>query len=212
MTGDGPTDDHVHPTPDGGGPVATAAPPATDRSARFAFANMLRSLLPLVVIVLAVVAWTTFRQTSDVDPVKPAENLESTVALAANRASYPLLVPTDLPDGYVATSARTDAGDAGEGEPVTLQIGYVTPADEFAGFVVSDDPRADAVTALLGDATEAGSVEIAGQTWTRSTRLHERDTETVLSRESDGVTVVVSGSASDEELGTVAGALAPYPG
>ncbi|WP_448625322.1 DUF4245 domain-containing protein [Geodermatophilus sp. URMC 64] len=212
MTGDGPTDDRVHPTPDDGGPVATEVPPATDRSARFTLANMLRSLLPLIVIVLAVVAWTTFRQTPDVDPVKPAENLDSTVSLAANRAGYPLPVPTDLPGGYVATSARTDAGDAGEGDPVTLQIGYVTPAGEFAGFVVSDDPRADAVTALLGDATEGGTLKIAGETWTRSTRLHERDTETVLSRERDGVTVVISGSASDEELETVAAALAPYPG
>ena len=29
----------------------------------------------------------------------------------------------------------------------TLEIGYVTPDEEFAGFVVSDDPRAEPVTA-----------------------------------------------------------------
>ena len=211
MTGVGPTDQRPHPPAEDD--AAAPAPSSADqRAARQTFANMLRSLVPLVVIIVAVVGWTSFRQGPDVDPVKPVENLDSTVQLAANRAGYPLLVPTGLPDGYVATSARTDAGDAGEGDPVTLEIGYVTPTEEFAGFVVSDDPRADPVTALLADAAEGGDVRIGGETWTRSTRQHGRDTETVLSRETDGVVVVVSGSASDEELETVAGAVRPYSG
>ena len=185
------------------------APPVADRRSRQTFANMLRSLLPLVVIVLAVVGWTAFRQSPDVRPVK-AIDPSSTISLAANRAGYPLLVPTDLPRGYRPTSARTDGGKAEEGDPVTLEIGYVTPSDQFAQFVESDDPRADAVTALLNDATPAGSVQIAGDSWTRATRQHEHDEETVLSRTVDGVTVVVSGSASEKELETVAGAVRPY--
>jgi hypothetical protein len=172
---------------------------------------MLRSLLPLVLIVLAVVWWTSFRQSPDVQPVK-AIDPSSTISLAANRAGFQLLVPADLPDGYRPTSARTDAGTAEEGDPVTLELGYVTPSDEFAGFVVSDDPRADPVTALLGDATATGDVQIGGDTWARSTRLHGHDEETVLSRSTDGVTVVVSGSASERELETVAGAVRPYSG
>jgi hypothetical protein len=188
-----------------------AAPPAADRRGRQTFANMLRSLLPLVVIILVVVGWTAFRQSPDVDPVKGIDP-SSTVQLAANRAGYPVLVPTDLPHGYVATSARTDAGNAEKGDPVTLQIGYVTPSEQFAQFVVSDDPRADAVTGLLNDATPAGSVQIGGDSWTRATRQHERDEETLLSRTLDGVTVVVSGSASEKELETVAGAVRPYSG
>jgi hypothetical protein len=163
------------------------------------------------VIILVVVGWTAFRQSPDVDPVKGIDP-SGTVQLAANRAGYPLLVPTDLPHGYVPTSARTDAGNAEKGDPVTLQIGYVTPSEQFAQFVVSDDPRADAVTGLLNDATPAGSVQIGGDSWTRATRQHERDEETVLSRTLDGVTVVVSGSASEKELETVAGAVRPYSG
>src|SRR4051794_26070444 len=48
-----------------------AGAPATDRMARFTVVNMLRSLLPLVIIILVVVGWTAFRQNPDVDPVKP---------------------------------------------------------------------------------------------------------------------------------------------
>ena len=202
----GPTDQRPQP------PVEDATtPPVPDRRSKQTFANMLRSLVPLVLIILAVVWWTAFRQSADVQPVKTVDP-STTVQLAANRAGYPLLVPTDLPRGYRPTSVRTDAGNAGEGDPVTLEIGYVTPKDQFAEFVVSDDPRADAVTALLNDADPAGSVQIGGDTWTRATRLHERDEETVLSRTVDGVTVVVSGSASDAELETVAGSVQPYSG
>jgi hypothetical protein len=202
----GPTDQRPQP------PVEDAAvPPVPDRRSKQTFANMLRSLVPLVLIILAVVWWTSFRQSPDVQPVKTVDT-STTVQLAANRAGYPLLVPTDLPRGYRPTSVRTDAGNAGEGDPVTLEIGYVTPKDQFAEFVVSDDPRADAVTALLNDADPAGSVQIGGDTWTRATRLHEHDEETVLSRTVDGVTVVVSGSASDAELETVAGSVRPYSG
>ena len=202
----GPTDQRPQP------PVEDApTPPVPDRRSKQTFANMLRSLVPLVLIILAVVWWTAFRQSADVQPVKTVDPSTS-VQLAANRAGYPLLVPTDLPRGYRPTSVRTDAGNAGEGDPVTLEIGYVTPKDQFAEFVVSDDPRADAVTGLLADATPAGSVQIGGDTWTRATRLHERDEETVLSRTGDGVTVVVSGSASEAELETVAGSVQPYSG
>jgi len=202
----GPTDQRPQP------PVEDApTPPVPDRLSKQTFANMLRSLVPLVLIILAVVWWTAFRQSADVQPVKTVDPSTS-VQLAANRAGYPLLVPTDLPRGYRPTSVRTDAGNAGEGDPVTLEIGYVTPKDQFAEFVVSDDPRADAVTGLLADATPAGSVQIGGDTWTRATRLHDGDEETVLSRTVDGVTVVVSGSASDAELETVAGSVQPYSG
>jgi hypothetical protein len=131
------------------------------------------------------------------------------VQLAAARADYELLLPTGLDEDYLVTSARTDAGNAGDGDPVTLELGYLTPGEEYAGFIVSDDRRADALAAVLDGAEEKGTVDVDGQIWTRSTT--ERD-ETALSREADGVTVVVTGSASDEELRTVAASVEPYAG
>jgi hypothetical protein len=202
MTGPGPTSEHAT------SPAEEALPavsPAIERAHRMSFANMLRSLLPLVVICLVIVGWTTFRQSGDVGvrTVDPS----STVQLAAARAGYQLLVPTGLDERYLPTSARTDAGDAREGDPVTLQIGYLTPSEEFAGFVVSDDRRAEPVASVLDGAVDKGSVDIGGQSWTRSTT---EDDETALSREVDGVIVLVSGSASDDELETVAAAVEPY--
>jgi hypothetical protein len=168
---------------------------------------MVRSLLPLLVIILLVVGWNAFRQ-DGVDPVRTVDP-SSTVQLAAARATYPLVVPAGLPKGYRATSARTDAGKARQGDPVTVQIGYVTPSQQFAGFVESDDPRADALTAVLDGARQRGTVDVGGTTWTRSTTTRG---ETALSLTSGTRTVVVSGSAREAELERVAGAVRPYSG
>jgi hypothetical protein len=130
------------------------------------------------------------------------------VQLSAARAGYVVEAPTGLPDGYRPTSARTDAGDAGEGDPVTLEIGYVTPSDEYAGFLTTDDPRAERLLAVLDGAEEQGSVELDGRPWDRLTNGRG---ETVLRREDAGVTTVVTGSADDDELETVAASLAPVP-
>ena len=201
MTGAGPSSEDA-PTP---AVQAPPAPTAIERANRMNAANMLRSLLPLVVICLLLVGWQAFRSSGDVGvrTVDPS----TTVQLAAARADYQVLAPTGLDEEYLPTSARTDAGAAAEGDPVTLEIGYLTPSEEFAGFVVSDDRGADPVTAVLDGARERGTVEIDGERWTRSTTV---DDETALSRETDGVTVLVTGSASDEELQTVAASVEPY--
>ena len=181
---------------------------ADERAATFTAANMVRSLLPLTVIVLALVGLVALRQNS-ADPVRPVETTSGT-QLAAARASYPLLVPQDLPDGWRATSIRTDAGAATEdGDPVTLAIGWVTPDEEYAGYVIGDDPRADDLDSVLSGADEVGSEQIGGRDWVQLTTARE---ETAYRLDAgDDVVAVVTGSASDDELRTLAAAVAPYP-
>jgi hypothetical protein len=202
MTDGGPASSQVHDPQDGG---SAATQPPVDRAARFTAANMLRSLLPLVVICLLLVAWTSWRQSGDerVQTVDPS----STIQLAAARASYPVMAPAGLPEDYLVTSARTDAGKAEEGDPVTLEIGYLTPSEEFAGFVISDDPGAGAVVDVVADGQDEGDVEIGGQIWQRRTTARD---ETALLREEDGVTVAVTGSAPEDELRAVAAAAESY--
>ena len=148
-------------------PPAQAPSPAIERANRMSAANMLRSLAPLVLICLALVGWMAFKQ-SGVDTVREVDPT-STVQLAAARAGYPVVAPAGLPEGYRPTSARTDAGSAEAGDPVTLEVGYLTPSAEYAGFVVSDDARADAVAGVLDGAQEQNTVDLGGQAWTRGT-------------------------------------------
>lgn len=210
MTGTGPTGQRPQRLDDTSGARTGVAPPpspAVERANRMSAANMLRSLLPLVVLCVAVAGWVSFQRDTG-DPVREVDPTGS-LRLADDRASYDLRVPVGLDEGYRPTSVRTDAGRAAEGAPVTLQIGYVTPSEKFAGFVISDAPESEAVDLVLDGSTEQGKVALDGEQWTRSTTARG---ETALSLVADGVTVVVSGSAGDAELETVAAAVGPYPG
>ena len=209
MTGIGPTSQRPDALDDAAAPEEQAPPPpasAVERANRMSAANMIRSLLPLVVICLLIVGWQAFLRNPE-DPVREIDPA-NTLRLADLRADYTLLVP-DLDAGYRPTVARTDAGNAGEGEPVTVQIGYVTPSGAYAAYVVSDDPEAEAVRAVLDGATAGGDLEIEGEQWTRATTPRG---ETALSRVEEGITLVVTGSAEDEELAAVAAAAEPYAG
>jgi hypothetical protein len=195
-----------------GGPVppqaeSTEVPasPAVERLQRFTAANMIRSLLPLVLGCLLVVGITAIRQNPD-DPVREVDTSSAERAVS-ELASYQLLVPRGLSDDWRPTSVRTDAGQASPGDPVSLQIGWLTPAEEFAEYVVSDDPETTALTDVLDHATQDGTAQIGAETWQRLTT--ERG-ETALTRSEGASTLVVTGSASDDELQTLAGSLQPY--
>ena len=195
-------------TPSGATSAEAAAPPTSSsvqRLQRFTAANMLRSLLPLVLLCLVVVGVEAVRQ-NPTDPVREVDTTSSERA-TAELARYPLLVPRGLPDGWRPTSVRTNAGAAKAGDPLTLQIGWFTPEEEYASYVVSDDPQTPALTDVLGTATGAGTQEIDGETWQRHTT--ERG-ETAFTRDDDGATLLVTGSAGDDELTTLAGSLEPY--
>ena len=187
-------------------PAPEELPPpvsAVERANRMSAANMLRSLAPLVLICLAFVGWLAFlRQDDDGEPVPPIDPGPS-VARAAEYADYPLEAPVDLPEGYRATDTDVTGGPEG---PVTLRIDYVTPSDEYVAFATSDDPEAPEVAHVLRGAQAGGTAEIGGRDWTRSTTGRG---ETVLCRQADGVTVLVTGSGSDEELEAVAAAVRP---
>ena len=181
--------------------------PALVRAARLNAANMVRSLLPLVLICLLFAGWAAFRQAPDerlivVDPT-------SSIRTTAERADFDVLVPTGLPEGYRPTSARTTAGGAEDGEPVTLEIGYLTPDEEFAGYVISDDSDAEALQRVLDGAEEQGAEDLAGREWARRSTARG---ETAFVLEDGDVTAVVFGSASDDELAEVAASLEPYRG
>jgi Protein of unknown function (DUF4245) len=182
-----------------------APSPAVDRMGRFTAANMLRSLAPLVLVCLAIVGVMALRQNPE-DPIREVDPTSAERA-SAEIASYDVLVPRGLSDDWRPTSVRTNAGSASAGDPVTLQIGWYTPGEEYAGYVISDDPEASALTDVLEHATADGEEQVDGATWQR---LTTRRGETALTRNDGTATLVVTGSASDDELETLAGSLEPY--
>ncbi len=198
MSTAGPPDQHQQPAPE---ELPPPAPSAVERANRMSAANMLRSLAPLVVICLAIVGWLAFVR-GDVDPVREVD-ASGSIRSAAQSAAYELEAPTELPEGYRATDTDVEAQSGGA---VTLGVDYSTPSEDYALFLTSDDPDATAVSDVLGGAEPADTVDIGGREWTRSTT---QEGEPVLHRESDGVTVLVTGDADDGELETIAAAVRP---
>jgi hypothetical protein len=177
---------------------APAAPKPSAANRRTVL-GLARALLPLLAIVL-VVAWLRQPGGSEVPTVDPGPDL----AYAARIAPYDLLAPTGLPAGWRATSSKVDAPQ-GEGRtPVTLTVGYLTPAGKYAGLTETDRRTADVQGADLAGATAAGSTRAGGRTWQRYRTTRG---ETALLLVADRLTLLITGSAPDEDLAALAGSL-----
>lgn len=114
------------------------------------------------------------------------------VASAAGRdARFPLAVPSALPDGWRATSARWDRIDE------HWHIGILTADDEYVGVEQSGSGSEETRRRYAPGTTEDGTVAVAGRQWLR---LLDDDGTVTLLREAGESTTVVSGSVSERTL------------
>ncbi len=158
------------------------------------FIGLLRALVPSVIVVVLLVLW----QRGEARPV-PTVDPNPEISYAKRISPTPLPVPGALPAGWRATSARVDA-PSGEGRPpVTLTVGYLTPAERFAQVVVSDRPAGTVLQEAVPGSYEDGPGP-GGFTRYRT----ERD-EVALVSQRGVVTILVTGDASIEDLALLAG-------
>ncbi|MFP5417082.1 MAG: DUF4245 domain-containing protein [Actinomycetes bacterium] len=169
--------------------------------------QMLAALLVLLVPLVAVVYFFTRNPEPPITPVDYRPLAEQ----AAAAASYPVLVPENLPDGWVATRARwTPAGGrlvGGEPAPGdTWQLGFLSPERSYFAL----DQRDVAPETFVADVTRQGRPDgetaVGQELWTRY--LSEDGRTRSLVRESEGVTIV-SGDLPYEALAAFASTLAP---
>jgi Protein of unknown function (DUF4245) len=132
---------------------------------------------------------------------------------AALRITAPYLswAPQGLPAKWHCTSSRLSGG----GNPVSWHAGYVTPSGQYAALEQSNETPADQFIARMTNVNPKtpgslkGTREIAGATWSEYFRKDKKQSSLV--RELPGVTLVVSGTASYDELAVLAGSLRPQP-
>lgn len=164
--------------------------------------DMVRSLAVVLVVVAAVLllAWRP-----QPDPVRLVE-VTPAVTRATMQASFAVVAPAGLPDGWRPTSARWEPTEDSAGVPV-LHIGYVTPAGQYAQFSLSASDTAAYLDEQTGGGTGDGLVAAGGVEW----QAWESPARRSLVRVADGVTTVVSGGAGWEELVILAASLQPAP-
>jgi hypothetical protein len=146
------------------------------------------SLLALLVLLIAVIP---LRHDGAVAPVNYGRQL----AGARADAPYHVLAPDSLPAGWLVTRATYDPDVSGA---ATWHLGLITPSGRYAGVAQSNGPWRLFEMRQSNRGLPHGEISVDGKLWRRQYRK-ERDVRTLV-RMSGGVTTVVSGTASYEEL------------
>ncbi|HET6817594.1 MAG TPA: DUF4245 domain-containing protein [Mycobacteriales bacterium] len=191
MSGDAPASDAAH-----SADVVVPVRPAKT------FSDMARSLGLMAVVIAALLLLGPARTL--VFPgsarMKPVDFRDQVSAFAKVAGS--VLAPVGVPRSWRANAATFDS----TGHTARLHIGFATPGSRFAGLDETNGAATPLVSRVLGarGSTVRGTTSIAGQTWQlrRSDRGEEALTTTI-----GGLTAVITGSATDQQLRTLAASL-----
>lgn len=174
--------------------------PTGRRNARMAqtVRDMVISLGLVIAVVIGVMLITLRPQPEAIKVV----DISSMRAAAAQDAGFAVLAPTAV-EGLQATSVRWQPTEASQGVQV-WHIGYVLDGETY----VQVSQAATADPAYLAEQTAGGrpvgDIQIMGTSWQKRESSKRRS----LVLERDGVTTIVSGTASWDRLPTIAAALA----
>lgn len=158
----------------------------------------MRSVLVLGAIVALLVVGGSALFGRDSDPVRTVD-YRKTVEQVREGASYEVLAPPSLPDGWRATSTRYEPGSRGG-----WHLGVLTSRGEYIGLEQTPRRPAEVLEEISPDTRPAGRTRIDGDSWRVRTGT---DGETTLVRRSGKVTVLVTGSAGRERIEAYASSL-----
>jgi Protein of unknown function (DUF4245) len=171
-------------------------------------ADMFRSMGLVLVVVALVVLITIRTKGQEIRLVDVGQTYSA--ASVGGATPFPLVLPVGLSDRWRATSVYYDPPERTGVPGVTdWHVGYVTPANQYAGFEQTNGPAKVALAAELTAPAPAGSVTLGGQTWQRWAQADGQ--RRALLRTEGAVTVVVDGTAGWPELEQLAGSLQVRP-
>lgn len=174
-------------------------------------ATVIQMIVAMLVIFVPVIAITRLF-TIDPEPAINVVDYRPLAEVAAAEASFPVLAPENLPEGWISTRARwIPAGQRGVGgDPVpadTWQLGFLSPEQTYIGL----DQRGPATSVFVDEVTRRGKAEgasdVAGRSWARYVSEDGRTRSLVDAK--DEVTTIVSGDLPFEALEAFAWTLAP---
>lgn len=167
---------------------------------------MVLSMAVVGAVVLGLFWMVAWQRPEVQGPIRPAVDVEQVFTDVRLGDTFRVVEPTDLPDGWVATSAwfDTDAVSGAIGGGV-LHVGYVTPDGSYAEVRQTDGDADAAVDDWVDGASPVSDVVVGDQTWTLVES--EQTGKQALVATDRGVTVVLTGKASVDELEELAASL-----
>ncbi|TPX02424.1 DUF4245 domain-containing protein, partial [Schumannella luteola] len=153
-----------------------------------------------IVIVMTVGLVDTGSRIDPVDYVAVGAAAQATV-------DEPLIVPT-LPEGWTANRAELATGSDGV---TTWRIGFVTPEQQYIALVQGIDANPSWAADQVRGAAAGATVALDGVEWTTHDRRGASDPGNVayaLTTDAGASTIVLAGTAGDEEFAVLASAVA----
>ena len=164
---------------------------------------MARSLLVVGALVAVLIAIVPRVNTVSQPPV----DVSAAAVEVARESGWTISSPVGLPEGWKATSVRHVRSTDGL---MTWHAGYTSPSGNYVALEQTKDATRGWVEAQTNRARRTGELEAAGATWT----MYERTPKvqrSLLSRGegSDGLTTLITGTGTFDELAAFAGHLRP---
>ncbi|MFE7186942.1 DUF4245 domain-containing protein [Streptomyces erythrochromogenes] len=158
--------------------------------------DMVRSLAVIGVVVAGIYLFVPHDDKAD--PTRTVDYRVETIT-ARRAAPYPVAAPVGLPEQWRATSVTYERQKAN-----AWHLGFLDPEQQYAAVEQSTDTSEKYLDRITQKATASGQTQQVGDTaWER----WDGEKYDALVRREQGYVTVVTGTASFEQLGTLAAAL-----
>lgn len=188
--------------PDGDSQVT---PQITTKQAQRIYAPARGMIISMAVLVLLTLPFFLLQPRPDGQTYRPDVDVAQEASYAADVAEFTPVAP-ELGDGYSPNYARWQGNSADDVD--RWEAGWVTPSSRFVGLVQTDQANPTWLVEQVGQAPQTGTREAHGIDWDT---YQAEDDDGKITRswvgELDDSTVVVTGTASEEEISHVAGAV-----
>lgn len=141
---------------------------------------------------------------SEGDPVKRVP-YDLTFRQASRVSPYPLVAPQGLSDRWRATSVDFSGFNPNDTQ---WHIGFINPNDKYAAVEQSNGFTDELVRDKGKRGKPIGNVDVAGEQW----KQYDGPKYRSLVRVRDGITTMVTGNATFEDLTVLAASLRPVTG
>jgi hypothetical protein len=180
----------------------TSAEVAPPKRGRETASDMVRSLGLIAVIIAVTLIFVPGLLHPSKSERFPAADYSDYVSGFHQVTGKTAITPSPVPSGFTANAAALTGPAAAE----HLHIGFAVTGARYAGVEESVGPTAAFVSSILGvrGGTVTGHVRIDGANWAASTSARGEDSLTHTVR---GITVIVTGSATEEQLRSLAASL-----